>query len=103
LSDAQIDLQREEKYSTLLYEISKALGYRFGVAHIRDNIYRPTFHDTFEATDTETRQRFLALLKSDALPVKLVTSQGEETMTPTPEPLSDDGRRPNLGPPPRGA
>jgi hypothetical protein len=26
LSDAQIDSEREEKYSTLLYEISKALG-----------------------------------------------------------------------------
>jgi hypothetical protein len=89
-SEAQIDLQREEKYSTLLYEISKALGYGFGVAHIRDNVYRPIFHDTAEAVDTETRQRFLALLRSDALSVKLVTSQPEENITSTPETSPDD-------------
>jgi hypothetical protein len=74
LSDAQLDQQRDEMYATLLFEISETLGYGFSKAHIRDNVYRPVFHDRFEATDTETRQRFLDLLKSDALPVKLVSA-----------------------------
>ena len=100
LSDAQIELQREEKYSTLLFEISKVLGYGFGKAHIRDNIYRPTLHDTFELMEMETRQRMLALLKSDALPVKLVTSQDANSSRLTlPSQEREAGGDPALGPP----
>jgi hypothetical protein len=36
LNEDQIFREREEKFATLLYEISQVLGYKFGKAHIRD-------------------------------------------------------------------
>jgi hypothetical protein len=37
-----------EKYTALLYEISQVLGYEFGKTEIRDNAYRPMFHNDVE-------------------------------------------------------
>jgi hypothetical protein len=73
LSDAQIAQQREDKYSLLLFEIGKTLGYGFGKAHIRDNVYRPILHNEYDELELDTKRRVLELLKSDALPVKFVT------------------------------
>jgi len=38
LNDDQIFQEREEKFATLLYEISQVLGYKFSRTHIRDNV-----------------------------------------------------------------
>ena len=75
LNDDQVVQQREELFATLLFEISKILGYSLGRAEIRDNIYRPELHNTVDTIDFETRKRVLDLLKSDALPVRFVRSQ----------------------------
>ena len=72
IPDAQIAQDREEKYSTLLYEISKVLGYSFPRAYVRDNIYLPELHGEIDQIEFETRKMFLQLLKSDALRVELV-------------------------------
>lgn len=74
LNEDQIFGEREEKFATLLYEISQVLGYKFTRAHIRDNSYKPQMHVDYDLTERETRQRFLNLLRSDALPVRLVES-----------------------------
>jgi hypothetical protein len=71
-NDEQIFQQREELYTTLLFETSKVLGYALGRSEIRDNFYRPELHNTLENIDLETRSRILDLLKSDALPVRFV-------------------------------
>ena len=81
LNDEQIMQQREELFATLLFEISKVLGYSLGRAEIRDNIYRPELHNTFDSIEFETRQRVLDLLKSDALPVRFVNAQEEAHKT----------------------
>jgi hypothetical protein len=75
LNDDQIAQEREEKFATLLYAMSKVLGYKFSRTDIRDNIYRPQLHGTVEEIEIETRARILNLLRSDALPVRFV--QGE--------------------------
>jgi hypothetical protein len=72
LSGGQIAAEREEKFATLLYEISQVLGYRLGRTQIRDNIYRPQLHNDFDGIEFETRKRVLELLQSDALPVRFV-------------------------------
>ena len=72
LTDQQIAQERVERYTTLLYEMSKTLGYSLGRSEIRDGVYRPEFHDTFELIDFETRKAVLELLKRDALPVRFV-------------------------------
>ncbi len=72
LNDEQIGAQREEKFATLLFEISQVLGYKFGRTHIRDTVYRPQLHLDFDGIEFETRKRVLDLLKSDALPVRFV-------------------------------
>jgi hypothetical protein len=72
LNDEQIAQQREELFTTLLFEISKVLGYELGRAEIRDNVYRPELHNTFDTIEFETRKRVLDLLKSDALPIRFV-------------------------------
>jgi len=72
LSEEQIFQEREEKFATLLYELSKVLGYKFTRPHIRDNIYRPQLHGQFDEIEFETRRRVLDLLKSDALPIRFV-------------------------------
>lgn len=72
LNDQQIFAEREEKFATLLYEISQVLGYKFGRTHIRDNVYRPQLHGKFDEIEIETRSRILALLRSDALPVRFI-------------------------------
>ncbi len=74
LSEPEIRQQRVEKYSTLLFEISNTLGYNFGRAYIRDNIYRPEFHNNIDSIEYETKVRILNLLNSDALPVRFVTT-----------------------------
>jgi hypothetical protein len=75
LNQQQIDREREEKFATLLYQISEVLGYKFSRTDIRDNIYRPQLHTTADEIEFETRSRVLALLKSDALPVRFVTPE----------------------------
>ena len=75
LNNDQIFTEREEKYATLLFEISQVLGYNFGRTHIRDNIYRPQLHGQFDEIEFETRKLFLDLLKSDALPIRVVEGQ----------------------------
>jgi hypothetical protein len=69
-------LQRQaELYSALLYEMGQLLGYKFGKAHIRDDIYRPGLHNEVDNIDLETRRLWLQVLKQDALPVQLVPGQ----------------------------
>jgi hypothetical protein len=72
LNEDQIFAAREEKFATLLFEISQVLGYKFGRTHIRDNVYRPQLHGRFDEMELETRTRVLDLLRSDALPVRFV-------------------------------
>ena len=72
LNDEQIGQQREELFTTLVFEVSKVTGYDFGRAEIRDNSYVPTLHGKIEETEIETRTRILDLLRGDALPVKFV-------------------------------
>jgi hypothetical protein len=72
LNDEQIGQQREELFTTLVFEASKVIGYDFGRAEIRDNSYVPTLHGKIEETEIETRTRILDLLRGDALPVKFV-------------------------------
>jgi hypothetical protein len=81
-TDAQIAQAREEKYATLLYEISQVLHYEFGKTHIRDNIYRPTLHQEFDGIELETRRRILDLLRGDALPIRFVNNQSVGTNKP---------------------
>lgn len=75
LNDEQIGTEREEKFATLLFEISRVLGYKFGRTAIRDNIYRPAFHNEIDEIEIETRRRVLALLRSDALPVRFASAE----------------------------
>jgi hypothetical protein len=82
LNDDQIVAEREEKFATLLFEISQILGYKFGRTAIRDNIYRPQFHNQVDEIELETRTRVLDLLRSDALPIRFV-SQPAAAPTPT--------------------
>jgi hypothetical protein len=82
-TDAQMAKTREEKYATLLFEISQVLGYKFGRTHVRDNIYRPILHGQIDEIEIETRRRLLNLLKSDSLPVRFVQSTESNTVTPT--------------------
>jgi len=83
-TDAQMTKTREEKYATLLYEISQVLGYKFGRTHIRDNIYRPVLHVEIDEIEFETRKLFLNWLKGGAFPVRLVDkSETEVTVAAT--------------------
>lgn len=59
LNDDQIFAEREEKFATLLFEISQVLDYKFGRTHIRDNVYRPQLHGRFDEIERETRTRVL--------------------------------------------
>lgn len=86
LSEEQIAQEREDKFATLLYEISQVLGYEFGKTHIRDNIYRPQLHGKFDEIEMETRNRVLDLLRSDALPVRFIKDVQVNETTTTPEP-----------------
>jgi hypothetical protein len=72
LNQDQIFAGREERFATLLFEISQVLGYKFGKTHIRDNIYRPILHGNMDEIELETRTRIRDLLRSDALPVRFV-------------------------------
>jgi hypothetical protein len=72
LNNDQIAAEREERFATLLFEISQVLGYKFGRTQIRDNIYRPQLHGQFDEMELETRRRVLDLLRSDALPIRFV-------------------------------
>jgi hypothetical protein len=81
MNDDQIFQQREELFATLLFEISKVLRYKFSRTDIRDNIYRPQLHGTVEEIEIETRARILALLRSDALPVRFVQEQANSPQT----------------------
>jgi hypothetical protein len=80
LNNEQIFAEREEKFATLLFEISQVLGYPFGRTQIRDNIYRPELHGKFDEIEFETRSRVLDLLRSDALPIRFVEG-GQATVT----------------------
>jgi hypothetical protein len=80
LNDEQIFVAREELFATLLFEISQTLGYPFTRTHIRDNVYRPQVHETFDEIEFETRNRMLGLLRSDALPVRFVTEAPPQTV-----------------------
>jgi hypothetical protein len=91
LNDDQIVREREEKFATLLFEISQVLGYKFGKTHIRDNIYRPNLHGQFDNIEFETRRLVLELLKSDALPVKFVQGTPQQNPVPVPIPESVPG------------
>lgn len=84
LNDDQIFTEREEKFATLLYEISQVLGYKFGRTHARDNIYRPQLHGTIEQMELETLTRVLDLLRSDALPIRFVTGPPAPLLQPIP-------------------
>lgn len=75
LNNEQIAAAREELFATLLFEMSKVLGYEFGRTHIRDNIYRPQLHGQFDEIEFETRTRVLDLLRSDALPIRFVDGE----------------------------
>jgi len=75
LNEEQIFAEREGLFATLLFEMSQVLGYEFGKAQIRDNIYRPQLHNDFDAIEFETRKRTLDLLRSDALPVRFQPNQ----------------------------
>ena len=79
-NDDQIEQQRNELFTTLVFEMSKILGYDLGIAQIRDNIYRPELHNTFDAIEFETRSRILELLKTDALPVHFVQDIAPEVV-----------------------
>lgn len=95
LNDDQISHEREERFATLLYAMSKVLGYKFSRTDIRDNIYRPQLHGTVEEIEIETRARILALLRSDALPVRFVQEQANPPQTQaTLRQLLDDLRTP---------
>jgi len=76
LNDAQIGTERDDKFATLLFEISQVLGYEFGKAFIRDNVYRPDLHQKVDEIELETRRLVLELLKGDALPVRFVEKAG---------------------------
>ena len=84
-TDAQMAKTREEKYATLLYEISQVLGYKFGRTHIRDNIYRPVLHGEIDEIEIDTRRRVLNLLKSDALPIRFIREPEPEVTLPATE------------------
>jgi hypothetical protein len=86
LNDEQIFREREEKFATLLFEISQVLGYKFGRTGIRDNIYRPILHGEFDNIEVETRRMVHELLKSDALPVRFVSAARPLDLPPTPMP-----------------
>ncbi len=81
-TDAQMTKTREEKYATLLYEISQVLGYNFGRTQIRDNIYRPVLHGEIDEIELETRRRVLDLLKNDVLPVRFIREPEPEVAVP---------------------
>lgn len=86
LGEAEVRQQRVEMYSTLLFEISKALGYNFGRSYIRDNVYRPELHNSLDSVEYETKMRILELLKSDAIPVRFVAQQNTDAPhAPTPD------------------
>jgi hypothetical protein len=87
LNDEQIFREREEKFATLLFEVSQVLGYKFGRTGIRDNIYRPILHGEFDNIEFETRRMVHELLKSDALPVRFVP--GTTPPNPPPPPISE--------------
>jgi hypothetical protein len=72
LNENQVVQEREDKFATLLYEMSQVVRYKFGKTHIRDNVYRPELHNKFDEIEFETRNRILDLLKTDALPVRFV-------------------------------
>jgi hypothetical protein len=74
LNDDQIFKEREDLFATLLYEISRVLGYKFSRTHVRDNIYRPLLHFDYDKIEVETRRLVLELLKGDALPIRFVAS-----------------------------
>jgi hypothetical protein len=78
MNDDQIFTEREELFATLLHEMSQVLGYTFSRTHIRDNIYRPGFHNKFDLIDMQTREWIHALLQRDALPVRFVTGTAPE-------------------------
>jgi hypothetical protein len=78
LSNEQIGQQREELFTTLVFEVSKVVGYEFGRAEIRDNSYIPTLHGKIEEMEIETRNRVLDLLRGDALPVRFVAVPAEQ-------------------------
>ncbi|HEV2279870.1 MAG TPA: DUF6680 family protein, partial [Acidobacteriaceae bacterium] len=84
LNNDQIFAEREEKFATLLYEISQVLGYAFGRTQIRDNIYRPQLHNTVDEMELETRTRVLNLMRSDALPVRFVEGPAAPALQETP-------------------
>jgi hypothetical protein len=88
LNGDQIVAEREEKFATLLFEISQVLGYKFGKTAIRDNIYRPQFHNQVDEIELETRTRILELLRSDALPVRFVTGTTAAPVVPASPKLS---------------
>lgn len=75
LNNEQIFAEREEKFATLLFEMSRLLGYKFGRTHVRDNVYRPQLHDNLDEIELETRTRIRDLLRTDALPVRFVEGQ----------------------------
>lgn len=89
LNDEQIGQQREERFTTLLFEISKELGYAMGRSEIRDNVYRPDMHNRIESVELETRNRVLDLLKGDALPVRFVENHPPPTESISTPPESD--------------
>jgi hypothetical protein len=93
LNEEQIATQREEKFATLLFEISQVLNYEFGRTYIRDSIYRPQLHDDFDGIEFETRRRVRDLLRSDALPVRFVGNQPPQAAAENPPP--DERPAPN--------
>jgi hypothetical protein len=96
LNEDQIRNQREEKFASLLYEISQVPGYDFGRTHIRDNVYRPQLHSNIDEMELETRTRIRDLLRTDALPVRFVQEQASATLVANPA-TDCEQRAPTLG------
>ncbi len=80
----QIFDEREELFATLVFEISRVLKYKFNRTYVRDNIYKPVFHNQLDELELETKHRIAGLLKLDALPVRFV---GAEPVAPGGIPL----------------
>ncbi len=72
--------RRNDKFFDLIYEISKAVGYRLARLEVKKQWYTPVAHGTWAEQETILREGVTKLFKNEgALPIRII---GEPPNTP---------------------
>ena len=68
--------ERDEKFHTLVFEISKAVGYKLARLEIKKQWYTPVAHGTWAEQETVLRQGVVSLFKNESsLPIRIVADE----------------------------